>query len=104
YDSVFTVSAFDPHSNRFSSFSNYGYDIDMTAPGTKITSTYLNNRYVSQSGTSMAAPHVAGAAALYVSQHLKSLTKQNAVTEIRKALLASGDLIRRAGDRDNIHN
>src|SRR5690606_26690393 len=50
-----------------SSFSNYGTYVDISAPGSSITSTYSNHgtpTYASLSGTSMASPHVAGGAAL----------------------------------------
>jgi thermitase len=51
-------------SNRFASFSNYGSWVDVAAPGEDIMSTYLANGYDLLSGTSMAAPHVSGVAAL----------------------------------------
>jgi subtilisin family serine protease len=60
--------------DSFSMFSNYGSIIDIAAPGGWIESTIPTNLgshsgYGSTSGTSMAAPHVAGAAALYLSLH-----------------------------------
>jgi len=61
-----TVGATDS-SDRRSSFSNYGSCVDIFAPGSDITSTWINNDSDTKtiSGTSMACPHVAGALALY---------------------------------------
>jgi subtilisin family serine protease len=59
---VYTVGATDS-SDRLASFSNYGSVVDILAPGVSILSTWNNGGTNSISGTSMAAPHVAGLAA-----------------------------------------
>ncbi|MGC8759416.1 MAG: S8 family peptidase [Bryobacteraceae bacterium] len=69
------------------SFSNYGpTSVDIGAPGSGIYSTLpnkTNNGYGSYSGTSMATPHVTGAAALYASLHPGA-----AAAEIKNAILS----------------
>jgi hypothetical protein len=56
------VAATDKTDAR-ATFSNYGTCVDIYAPGVNILSSYANNQYAITSGTSMAAPHVAGVAA-----------------------------------------
>ncbi|MEH6908493.1 S8 family serine peptidase [Neobacillus drentensis] len=65
---VIGVSATD-NNDRITSFSNYGNYIDLAAPGLSIYSTINGNSYDYMSGTSMAAPVVAGVAALVLSKN-----------------------------------
>ena len=62
-DAAITVSAFDS-ANKPASFTNYGPCVDVAASGVSIVSTVPGGGTGSKSGTSMASPHVAGAAAL----------------------------------------
>jgi subtilisin family serine protease len=63
YPETIAVSAVDIYGN-LASFSSYGAEIDLTAPGVEIKSTYENGMYEFMSGTSMSTPHVTGAVAL----------------------------------------
>ncbi|MDP2526749.1 S8 family peptidase [Maribacter dokdonensis] len=87
-DNVITVGALNPKygSELVASYSNYGkINVDIFAPGTDIYSTYPNNDYEYSPGTSMAAPGVAGVAALVMSQY-PSLT----AAQVKKIILQSG--------------
>jgi hypothetical protein len=106
YDEVITVSALADYDGRgggrgypaescpywspesddsFASFSNYGADVDLIAPGKCVLSTYLRGRYAWMSGTSMATPHVTGAAVIYRTMFPKATPAQ-----VRMGLEASG--------------
>jgi serine protease len=83
------VVASTTRTDGLSSFSNYGAtSVDLGAPGSDILSTTPNNTYSLLSGTSMATPHVAGAAAL-----LLSLDGSLGYAEVKSTLLSTVDPI-----------
>lgn len=73
YSNVIAVSAVDGEL-KFPYWSNFGLSLkDFAAPGVSIESTWNNGSLETISGTSMAAPHVAGVAALAISKNSKGL-------------------------------
>ncbi len=72
--------------DTFATFSNWGAPVDIGAPGVNIYSTWLSNGYKTISGTSMASPHVAGAAALYIFKNPGA-----SWTQVRDALVGMGE-------------
>jgi len=64
---IMTVAATDS-SNKEASWSNFGSCVDIWAPGVSILSTRKGGGTTTMSGTSMAAPHVGGTGALYLSR------------------------------------
>jgi hypothetical protein len=67
-DTVIAVGATDM-TNQRCAFSNWGPELELVAPGNGILSCVPPNEYMLSSGTSMAAPHVAGVAALIWSMY-----------------------------------
>ncbi|MCP3759518.1 S8 family peptidase [Streptomyces sp. TBY4] len=65
---VVTVAAANRYDEE-TSFSNWGQCVSLYAPGEQIVSAKLGGGSIAQNGTSMAAPHVAGAAVLYKQAH-----------------------------------
>ena len=84
YDAVIAVAAIDS-TGALASFSQYGEKtVDLGAPGVGVWSTTAYNGYSSYNGTSMATPHVSGAAALLASVHTTETAAQ-----IKQRLLAT---------------
>ena len=83
YEHVLSVASTDINDNR-SNFSSYGEKVDLSAPGSQILSTVPSGTYAVLSGTSMAAPMVAGVAAL-----LKSYFPTLTMLEIKEVILKS---------------
>ncbi|MFC1478773.1 S8 family peptidase [Candidatus Margulisiibacteriota bacterium] len=87
YAQTIAVSAIDSN-DQLAYFSSYGPEVEVTAPGVSILSTYKGSAYAVSNGTSMAAPHVAGACAVKLAQN-------NALTpaEVKAALQNSAEYL-----------
>ena len=105
HDTVMAIAS-TTHTDSMSGFSQWGLtSVDMGAPGSDILSTVQGGGYASYSGTSMATPHVTGAAAL-----AWSVNPDLTAVEMKALLMNSGDdnaaLAGKtvSGKRLNIHN
>ncbi|PKQ45982.1 S8 family peptidase [Confluentibacter flavum] len=103
-DTFITVGALEPKygANMIADFSNYGkINVDVFSPGAKIYSTTPQNEYDTKGGTSMAAPAVAGVAAL-----IRSLYPKLKASQVKKILMESGLPIKAnvvvGGDTENV--
>lgn len=85
YEHVISVGSTTSY-DTLSSFSNYGWNVDITAPGSSIFSTTPYNTYGYKSGTSMASPIVAGVAAL-----VKAAEPNITVDELTDRLTSTAD-------------
>lgn len=87
YRRVISVASTTQHRQRYYK-SNFGASVDIAAPGNAILSTQIGNNYRILTGTSMAAPHIAGIAALMKAKR-PALTHE----EIRYILINTTDLV-----------
>jgi aqualysin 1 len=87
-DGVATTAATDSNDLE-ASFSNFGKCVDIWAPGVSIYSTYKSGGYATLSGTSMATPHVAGGAALYLSRNTGA-SPSSVETALKNAAASTG--------------
>lgn len=87
HDGVMTVAATDDTDHE-AWWSNYGTCVDLWAPGVNILSTLLGGGTTTKSGTSMAAPHVGGTGALFLSSHPAA-----SASSVEAALKANDTLI-----------
>lgn len=104
YPEVIAVSATD-FTDSLASWSSRGPEIDLTAPGVSIYSTYKGQTYKTLSGTSMAAPHVTGTVALVLTQTAKCDTDSSGTcspSEVKQRLETTAEDLGTAG-RDDLY-
>ncbi|MBI4290033.1 MAG: S8 family peptidase [Betaproteobacteria bacterium] len=89
HDGVVTTAATDSN-NQEASFSNYGDCVDIWAPGVSILSTEKGGGTTTLSGTSMAAPHVGGTGALYLSSQNPNATPGTVEIALKAAARTTG--------------
>ena len=94
YDTVIGVGALADGSWEIADYSNYGINSDIVAPGTALT-PLIDGGYTYQNGTSIAAPIVSAAAAIYKTQDIYSTYE-----ELRADLLAAGKDLGDPGEDD----
>ena len=85
------VAAATDVSDLEASFSNYGACVDIWAPGVNVPSLKLGGGTVAMSGTSMASPHVGGAAALYLGRY-PTATSSAVVSYLKQMAVQTGTL------------
>jgi thermitase len=96
-EGLICVGAVDDNGVK-TSFSSFGPGLAITAPGSEVLSTYTGNGYTRISGTSQAAPHVSGVAALLVAKGLRGQEVSNRIlATARDAGSAGPDAVYGAG-------
>jgi serine protease len=81
YNNVISIAA-TTNTDAKASFSNYGFSVDMCAPGNNIYATVANDTYTYMSGTSMASPIAAGCAAI-VKSRFSAYTQEQVAMQLR---------------------
>lgn len=85
YASTMAIAAVDSK-KRQASFSNSGPEVDFASAGVDVYSTYLRRSYARLSGTSMAAPQIAGVVALIISDWVKGKGEKPSVDDVYTAM------------------
>ena len=86
-DNMIVVAAINSDGKFADTYSNYGGPTDVAAPGTAVYSTIPGGQYDYMTGTSMAAPHVSGTAALLMSYY-----PDLSVAEIKQRIISSNNV------------